>query len=101
MIQNRLRNKVDAEASSKEADKKAQQQSSGNGSSEVVTVITEMEVDAHDPGFERPTKPIGAHLSQDEANKLREQGKAVKEEKGKGEVGLHGQCHDCLLQAGE
>ncbi|MDJ0620737.1 MAG: carbamate kinase [Calothrix sp. MO_192.B10] len=38
--------------------------------SQVVTVLTQVEVDAKDPAFERPTKPIGPLYSQDEAEQL-------------------------------
>ena len=33
----------------------------------VVTVVTQVEVDRHDPAFSRPSKPIGSFLSEEEA----------------------------------
>jgi carbamate kinase len=44
---------------------------------EVVTVITQTLVDRYDPALDRPTKPIGHRLSREEADRLRESGKAV------------------------
>jgi carbamate kinase len=39
---------------------------------EVVTLITEVLVDANDPAFQKPTKPVGAYYTEDEAKKLAE-----------------------------
>jgi len=36
----------------------------------VVTVVTQTVVDAHDPAFQRPTKPIGRFYPKDEAQRL-------------------------------
>ncbi len=36
----------------------------------VVTLITQVEVDANDPGFENPSKPIGTFMSKEEAKEL-------------------------------
>ena len=38
------------------------------------TVVTRTRVDEHDPGFDRPTKPIGRFLSQEEAAPMIEHG---------------------------
>lgn len=50
----------------------------------VCTVITRSLVDADDPGFARPTKPIGAFFSADEAQVLRDAGKTMVEDSGRG-----------------
>jgi carbamate kinase len=44
---------------------------------EVVTVITQTLVDRYDPALGRPTKPIGHPLSDQEAARIREAGRAV------------------------
>jgi carbamate kinase len=44
---------------------------------DVVTVITQTLVDRHDPALSRPTKPIGHPLSEKEAARIREAGRAV------------------------
>jgi len=44
---------------------------------EVVTVITQTLVDRYDPALSRPTKPIGHALSDADAARLREAGRAV------------------------
>ena len=45
---------------------------------QIVTLLTQIEVDSHDPAFDRPTKPIGSIYSETEAKKLsRERGWAV------------------------
>lgn len=38
----------------------------------VATLITQTEVDAHDPAFENPTKPIGSFMSEEEARRRME-----------------------------
>jgi carbamate kinase len=38
---------------------------------EVVTVVTEVEVDPHDRAFAEPTKPVGKFFSEEEAGRLR------------------------------
>lgn len=38
----------------------------------VVTVVTQVEVDRNDPAFERPSKPIGSFLSEEEARHMRD-----------------------------
>lgn len=53
--------------------------------SEVVSILTQTEVDKNDPAFENPTKPIGVFYSEEEANKLAEEkGWVVKEDAGRG-----------------
>jgi carbamate kinase len=44
---------------------------------EVVTLITQTLVDRYDPALDRPTKPIGHSLSPQEAERLKQSGKAV------------------------
>ncbi len=52
---------------------------------EVVTVITQVEVNALDPAFKNPTKPIGEFLTRDQALEKQKQEKAVyKEDAGRG-----------------
>jgi carbamate kinase len=50
----------------------------------VCTVITQVEVDPHDPAFEHPTKPIGGFMTEAEAEKLRQKGELVAEDSGRG-----------------
>jgi carbamate kinase len=51
----------------------------------VVTVITQMVVDEHDPAFERPAKPIGPFYTETEARALeKEKGYVMKEDAGRG-----------------
>jgi carbamate kinase len=51
----------------------------------VVTVITQMVVDEHDPAFERPAKPIGPFYTEAEARALeKEKGYVMKEDAGRG-----------------
>lgn len=51
----------------------------------VVTLATQMVVDAEDPGFKNPTKPIGAFYDEAEAKKLEsEKGYTMKEDAGRG-----------------
>lgn len=52
---------------------------------DVMTVVTQMVVSADDPGFRKPTKPIGPFYSANEANNLiRERGWAMMEDSGRG-----------------
>ena len=54
-------------------------------SREPVAVVTEMLVDADDPAFREPTKPIGSHMDEATAKKLATaQGWTVKEDAGRG-----------------
>ena len=49
------------------------------------TVLTQVIVDKDDPAFQNPTKPIGAFMSKEEAEKLAaERGYVVKEDAGRG-----------------
>ncbi len=51
----------------------------------VVTVVTQMVVDAGDPAFENPTKPIGAFYDEETARKLQaEKGYTMREDAGRG-----------------
>ena len=51
----------------------------------VTTVLTQVEVDPQDPAFQHPTKPIGAFMSQEEAQRMvRERGYDVMEDAGRG-----------------
>ena len=51
----------------------------------VATVLTQVVVDGNDPAFQHPTKPIGAFMSQEEAeNMAREKGWNVAEDAGRG-----------------
>lgn len=51
---------------------------------EVATVVTQVVVDKNDKAFENPTKPIGAFMSKEEADKLIAKGENVKEDAGRG-----------------
>ena len=51
----------------------------------VTTVLTQVEVDPQDPAFQHPTKPIGAFMSKEEAQRMvRERGYDVMEDAGRG-----------------
>ena len=51
----------------------------------VSTVLTQVEVDPDDPAFQKPTKPIGAFMTKEEADKLvSERGYNVVEDAGRG-----------------
>ena len=51
----------------------------------VATVLTQVEVDPDDPAFRHPTKPIGAFMSKEEAEKMaREKGWHIAEDAGRG-----------------
>ena len=51
----------------------------------VTTVLTQVEVDPQDPAFQHPTKPIGAFMSREEAQRMvRERGYDVMEDAGRG-----------------
>jgi carbamate kinase len=50
-----------------------------------VTVVTQVEVAAHDPAFEKPSKPIGSYMDEAKATERREKdGWAVMEDAGRG-----------------
>lgn len=53
-------------------------------SKSVCTVITRVQVDPNDPGFSRPTKPIGAFFTEAEAKPLQAGGKTMVEDSGRG-----------------
>ena len=51
----------------------------------VATVLTQVEVDPHDPAFQNPTKPIGAFMTEEEARRMvAERGYDVMEDSGRG-----------------
>ena len=51
----------------------------------VATVLTQVRVDEKDPAFEKPTKPIGAFMTKEEADKMvAERGYQVVEDSGRG-----------------
>lgn len=49
-----------------------------------VTVVTQVEVDAEDPAFKKPSKPIGTFMREFEAAERRAEGWAVVEDAGRG-----------------
>jgi carbamate kinase len=50
----------------------------------IATIVTQVEVDKNDPAFQDPTKPIGKFYSKEEAMKLKDEGKSVVEDAGRG-----------------
>ena len=50
----------------------------------VVSLLTQVVVDARDPAFARPTKPVGPPLSSRDAKRLEASGVAVARERGRG-----------------
>lgn len=50
----------------------------------VATVVTQVRVDADDPAFEKPTKPIGGFMTEEEAREFEKQGWTVVEDAGRG-----------------
>lgn len=50
----------------------------------VVTLLTMVEVDKDDQAFKNPTKPIGVFFSEEEAHRLEEQGFTMAEDAGRG-----------------
>jgi len=60
----------------------------------VCTLISRVVVDADDPMFQRPTKPIGAFFTAEEAERLRMAGKTMIEDSGRS-VRRHGHPHRC------
>ncbi|MGM9639970.1 MAG: carbamate kinase [Faecousia sp.] len=51
----------------------------------VSTILTQVEVDPQDPAFQKPTKPIGAFMSREEAEALaKDRGYAIMEDAGRG-----------------
>ncbi len=50
----------------------------------VATILTQVEVDPRDPAFQNPSKPIGAFMSEAEAEECRRRGNCVMEDAGRG-----------------
>jgi carbamate kinase len=50
----------------------------------IVTVVTQVRVDEHDPAFENPTKPIGGFMTEVEARRFETDGWSVMEDAGRG-----------------
>ncbi|MBO5128918.1 MAG: carbamate kinase [Oscillospiraceae bacterium] len=50
----------------------------------VTTILTQVEVDAADPAFQKPTKPIGSFMSKEEAEALEAKGYTCVEDSGRG-----------------
>jgi carbamate kinase len=50
----------------------------------VATILTQTIVDPNDPAFQNPTKPIGAFMTEAEAEEMRRRGNAVMEDAGRG-----------------
>ncbi|MCO6451024.1 MAG: carbamate kinase [Caldilineales bacterium] len=50
----------------------------------VVTIVTQVLVDKDDPAFAKPTKPVGAFLSEADARKFEQEGWSVVEDAGRG-----------------
>ncbi len=50
----------------------------------VATLITQVVVDEHDPAFQDPSKPIGSHFTQAEAEVMVRNGYVMKEDAGRG-----------------
>jgi carbamate kinase len=50
----------------------------------VATIITQVEVDPADKAFDKPTKPVGGFMTEQEAQKLKEQHIPVMEDAGRG-----------------
>jgi len=50
----------------------------------VITLITQTLVDPHDPAFDRPSKPIGSFLTDDQAQQFESEGWNIMEDAGRG-----------------
>ena len=50
----------------------------------IMTVVTQVLVDARDPAFDNPTKPIGGFMTQDEAARHQQEGWQAVEDSGRG-----------------
>jgi carbamate kinase len=50
----------------------------------IVTVVTQVRVDANDPAFQNPSKPIGGFMTEDVARKYEDDGWQVVEDAGRG-----------------
>lgn len=54
-------------------------------SKEIATIITQVVVDAEDPGFKNPTKPVGSFFTEEQAKRLiEEKGYTMKEDANRG-----------------
>ncbi len=51
---------------------------------QAVSVVTQVEVDANDPGFKNPTKGIGGYLTEEQAKVFRDEGWTVVDDAGRG-----------------
>jgi carbamate kinase len=51
---------------------------------QAVSVVTQVEVDANDPGFKNPTKGIGGYLTEEQARVFRDEGWTVVDDAGRG-----------------
>ena len=51
---------------------------------QAVTVVTQVEVDAQDPAFEKPSKPIGSFLDEETAKERMQNGQTFVEDAGRG-----------------
>ena len=52
---------------------------------ETLTIVTQVEVDANDPAFQNPSKPVGSFMDEAEARKHEaEDGWVIKEDSGRG-----------------
>ena len=57
----------------------------GRGSQSVIALVTQTRVDADDPAFDKPDKPIGAHMDKEVAEQLAaQQGWHIAEDSGRG-----------------
>lgn len=50
----------------------------------ITTVVTQVQVDPHDPAFQKPTKPIGGFMNEEEARRYEAEGWSVIEDAGRG-----------------
>jgi carbamate kinase len=50
----------------------------------ITTIVTQVQVDADDPAFEKPSKPIGGFMTEDEAHRYETEGWTVVEDAGRG-----------------
>lgn len=50
----------------------------------IVTVVTQTRVDAHDPAFSNPNKPIGSFMTEEKARRYEAEGWSVMEDAGRG-----------------
>jgi carbamate kinase len=50
----------------------------------IVTVVTQVRVDEHDPAFQNPNKPIGGFMTEEEAHRFEADGWTVMEDAGRG-----------------